>query len=296
MSLTTLDIKEPGLNTLPPGVERYTVEGGGLTGIQILPDDEIEIINIEGNQICEISVFNKDGKSELAILGLKEIKDNSEIKKILFKKDETSLQALLQLKRRNLNIEKSKSSLIFDHKTKAGESIKIKSKDKCYCIFAAPGKKMLVHEQNPSTELTVIVKRSVIKKDKEFSIIPDPVYDPSNEINIARTTANSYQVKEGDYIQVITPTGRQCSDFVAYDTKKLDKGKENGLDWQTTRTFMGQTFPGPGLFSKFYDTDHEPLVEVVRDTVGIHDTFNLACTSKYYEDADILGMQIVLTI
>ena len=45
MALTSLDIKEPGINTLPPGVERYLVEGGGLTGIQILPDDEIEIIN-----------------------------------------------------------------------------------------------------------------------------------------------------------------------------------------------------------------------------------------------------------
>ena len=99
MALTTLDIKEPGLNALPPGVERYVVEGGGLTGIQILPDDQIEIINNEGNQICEISVFNKDGKSELGILGLKEIKENSEIKKILLKKDETSLQALLQLKK-----------------------------------------------------------------------------------------------------------------------------------------------------------------------------------------------------
>ena len=145
MSLTTLDINEPGLNILPPGVERYVVEGGGLTGIQILPDDEIEIINNEGNQLCEISVFNKDGKSDLAILGLKEIKENSEIKKILFKKDETSLQALLQLKKRNLNIEKSKSSLIFDKDTKAGEIITIKSKDKCYCIFAAPGEKMVVH-------------------------------------------------------------------------------------------------------------------------------------------------------
>ena len=138
MSQTTLDIKEPGLNALPPGVERYIVEGGGLTGIQVLPDDEIEIINNEGHQVCEISVFNKDGKSELSILGLKEIKDNSEIKKILFKKDETSLQALLQLKRRNLNIEKSKSSIIFDKETQAGETVKLKSKDKCYCIFAAP--------------------------------------------------------------------------------------------------------------------------------------------------------------
>ena len=67
MALTSLDIKEPGLNSLPPGVERYVVEGGGLTGIQILPDDEIEIINTEGNQACEISVINKDGKSELGI-------------------------------------------------------------------------------------------------------------------------------------------------------------------------------------------------------------------------------------
>ncbi len=91
MSQTTLDIKEPGLNSLPPGVERYVVEGGGLTGIQIFPDDEIEILNNEGNQVCEISVFNKDGKSELAILNLKEAKDSSEIKKILFKKDEQHL-------------------------------------------------------------------------------------------------------------------------------------------------------------------------------------------------------------
>ena len=214
MALTTLNIKEPGLNELPPGVERYVVEGGGLTGIQILPDDEIKIINNEGNQICEISVFNKEGKSELGILSLKETKINSEIKKILFKKDETSLQALLQLKKRNLNIEKSKSSIIFDKETKAGESIKIKSKDKCYCIFAAPGKQMLIHEQNPSTELTVMVKRSKVKKEKEFSIIPDPIYDPLEERNIAKTTSIGYQVKEGDYNQVITPTGRQCSDFV----------------------------------------------------------------------------------
>ena len=45
MVLTSSDIKEPGLNVLPLGVERYIVNGGGLTGIQIFPDDEIEILN-----------------------------------------------------------------------------------------------------------------------------------------------------------------------------------------------------------------------------------------------------------
>ncbi len=287
--LTSLNIKEPGLNVLPLGVERYIVNGGGLTGVQILPEDEIEIINDEGNQVCEISVFNKDGKSELAILNLKENKNSSEIKKILSKKDESSLTAAYQLKKRNLDIDKSKSAIIFDKDTSPGENIKLHAKDKCYCIFSAPGPEMLVHEQNPTTNLTLFIKRAKITKDKEHSIIPDPVYDPLSEVNIDRQTAISFQVKEGDYIQVISPTGRQCSDFVAFDTAKLDKKIEKGLDWQTTRTFMGNTFPGPGLFSKFYDTDHEPLVEVIRDTVGKHDTFNLACTSKYYEDAGYFG-------
>ena len=77
MLATSLNLKEPGLNVLPPGVERYVINGGGLTGIQIFPEDEIEIINNDGNQICEISVFNKDGKSELGILNLKENKSNS---------------------------------------------------------------------------------------------------------------------------------------------------------------------------------------------------------------------------
>ena len=287
--LTSLDIKEPGLNVLPLGVERHVVNGGGLTGIQIFPDDEIEIINDEGNQVCEISVFNKNGKSELSILNLKENKDSSEIKKILSKRDEASLVTSYQLKKRNLDINKSKSAIVFDKDASLGEKIKLISKDKCYCIFAAPGADMLIHEQNPTTNLTVFVKRANIIKDKEHSIIPDPIYDPLNETNIDRKTAISFEVKEGDYIQIICPTGRQCSDFVAFDTAKLSKGIEKGLDWQTTRTFMGNTFPGPGLFSKFYDTDHEPLVEVIRDTVGRHDTFNLACTAKYYEDAGYFG-------
>ena len=208
---------------------------------------------------------------------------------MLKSKDESSLITNLQLKKRNLDINKSKSAIVFDKDASLGEKIKLISKDKCYCIFAAPGADMLIHEQNPTTNLTVFVKRANIIKDKEHSIIPDPIYDPLNETNIDRKTAISFEVKEGDYIQIICPTGRQCSDFVAFDTAKLSKGIEKGLDWQTTRTFMGNTFPGPGLFSKFYDTDHEPLVEVIRDTVGRHDTFNLACTAKYYEDAGYFG-------
>ena len=125
---------------------------------------------------------------------------------------------------------------------------------------------MLVTNQNPPSELTIFITRAKIINDKELNIIPDPIFEPLYEQNIDKETSIAYEVKEGDYIQVISPTGRQCSDFVAFDTRKLNKGIEKGLDWQTTRTFMGNTFPGPGLFSKFFETDQETLVEVIRYT------------------------------
>ena len=81
---TSIDIKYPGLNILQPGVERHVVNGGGLTAFQIFPDDELEIINNEGNQICEIICFNKDGKSDLGILNLKSNNNNIIIYKIKY--------------------------------------------------------------------------------------------------------------------------------------------------------------------------------------------------------------------
>ena len=70
---------------------------------------------------------------------------------------------------------------------------------------------------------------------------------------------------------------------------KLEHGIERGLDATVTRTLMGNAYPTPGLYGKFYDLDMDPLVEVVRDTVGRHDTFALACQAKYYEDMGYPG-------
>ncbi len=79
--LTSMDIKDPGLRVLPPGVERYLVKGGGLSVIVLDPDDKVEITDPEGKQKCEIIVFNKDGKPDCGLLGLKEKIDPKSIKK-----------------------------------------------------------------------------------------------------------------------------------------------------------------------------------------------------------------------
>ena len=81
-NLTSMDIKDPGLRSLPPGVERYLVKGGGLSVISLDPDDKVEITDTEGKQKCEIIVFNKDGKADCSLLGLKEKYDPKNIKKI----------------------------------------------------------------------------------------------------------------------------------------------------------------------------------------------------------------------
>ena len=83
-SQTSLDIRNPGLRALPPGVERYFVRGGGLSVLEVLPEDKLEIINDEGKQTCEVVVFNSKGKSDLSILNLKENSDAGFSKKKQF--------------------------------------------------------------------------------------------------------------------------------------------------------------------------------------------------------------------
>ena len=139
---TSNDIKNPGLNILPPGVERHVVNGGGLTAFQMFPDDELEIINNEGNQICEVICFDKDGNSDVGILHLKSNNEKNFTRNILSGKDESILATNYQLNKRNLKISNSKSSIIFDQDTRPGEKINLKSKDKCYAIFTAPGEDM----------------------------------------------------------------------------------------------------------------------------------------------------------
>jgi aminomethyltransferase len=79
------------------------------------------------------------------------------------------------------------------------------------------------------------------------------------------------------------------TDFQCFSARKLDKGIENALDATVTRTLTGRALPVPGLPSKAFGFDFEPLVEVVQDTVGRHDAFATACNARYYDDIGYPG-------
>ena len=147
---------------------------------------------------------------------------------------------------------------------------------------------MSVDEQSPPTTLVAWVHRSR-ERPRSEPALPEPLADPRQDFRIERRTARGYTVKAGEFFQIIDVAGRECSDFLAFSQEQLDRGLERGLDATTTRTLMGTGYPGPGLFSKFFDQDMQPLIEVVQDTCGRHDTFGLACTSKYYEDMGYFG-------
>lgn len=119
--------------------------------------------------------------------------------------------------------------------------------------------------------------------------LPEPLAPVKQEIRVSRATARSYQVKAGEWIQIIDVSGKQCSDFVAFDQNALEEGKELPLDAVATRTVQGLSYPVPGLHSRFMAEDLQAMVEVVQDTVGRHDSFLLACSAKYYDDSGYFG-------
>jgi aminomethyltransferase len=153
----------------------------------------------------------------------------------------------------------------------------------------APAGAPVVEGGAPATDLLLEIDRARPVRDELEPVLPDPLAEPRLDFQVDRASALAYEVRSGEYIQIIDVHGRQCSDFLAFSEPKLQRGKERGLDSTATRSLMGSAYPAPGLYSKFFDHDLEPLVEVVRDTVGRHDTFGLACTAKYYEDMGYFG-------
>jgi len=119
--------------------------------------------------------------------------------------------------------------------------------------------------------------------------LPPELGEVRDEFTILRGTGRAYELKKGEFFQIIDVEGQQCSDFVAFRTDGLDRGEECMIDGTASRSMSRRAFPTPGLFDKYFDQDVRPLINVVQDTCGRHDTFGLACTARVYEDRGFPG-------
>ncbi|MDB9808364.1 MAG: aminomethyltransferase family protein [Loktanella sp.] len=281
-------IIQPQVFSLPPGVERYVVEGQGAVLIPIDTGDQITIINDEGGQHCEVVVCDPKGRSDAGIIGLTATAGAGGLQALLTSNDKSLRGMRMGLDARKIDLAKAQAVHLFEATTPAKTEAKFTAVREGVVIIAAPAGAMDFEAQNTATPLTVMIKRAVIKSHVKFEL-PDPLADPLADIRVHTQTAESFFVKAGDYIQIIDVDGRQCSDFECFSARKLDKGIEHALDVTTTRTLMGHAYPMPGLHAKYYDQEMLPLVEVIQDTCGRHDAFAMACTEKYYNDTGYPG-------
>jgi len=285
----------PGLLAREPGLESYRVRPGGVTALRVEPGDRLTIIDPQGRQPAELSVISHSGGNGAA-LGITADAPASTLRSLTMtqtadgERGRGADDVLAALASRGVDARDTRALRLFGNWSPAGSRESFTATSAATVLVAAPGAAMSVDdaEANPPTELSLELRRAVLRPAAEPRI-PAPLADPVLDLHIDAATALSYEVKAGQFIQVIDVEGRQCSDFLAFDALRLADGVERGLDSTTTRYFMSQPYPQPGLYGKFYDQDANPLVEVVRDTVGRHDAFGLACNAKYYADMGYPG-------
>jgi aminomethyltransferase len=258
-------------------LETYPVRPGGATMIVLRGDDRARIIDHHGGQTAEVTVLG-------APAGLPQDADATVLRGLASVGAKLFISALAA---RGLNSDQARCARLFGPTSDPGSEVTLVAEGETALFVAAPGGR-LIDGDVPATELLVEVRRASPRPRGELEL-PPPLATPRLDFRIDPASALSYQVRAGEYIQIIDVKGKQCSDFLAFHRAKLEAGVERGLDSTVTRTLMGNAYPTPGLQGKFYDLDMDPLVEVVHDTVGRHDTFALACQAKYYEDLGYPG-------
>ncbi len=140
-------------------------------------------------------------------------------------------------------------------------------------------------EGSGAGSITVLHKSATVKGPH----LPPLLGDTRDEFTVKRGSAFAYELKAGEIVQIIDVEGQQCSDFMALRKDGLDLGQEWMIDSTATRSMVRRAYPGPGLLDKFFDREMRPLLNVVQDTCGRHDTFGLACTARGYEERGFPG-------
>ncbi|SCW48786.1 aminomethyltransferase [Rhizobium mongolense subsp. loessense] len=281
-------VRYPGIRALPQGTERYRVKGGGSLVVRVEVGDHVTVTDMEGGQPCELSFVDEAGCFLSAGLGATFTNAAEGLKAILSTGEDSAIRTRAALARRGADLAAAGALRLFGAAATPRSSAELTITLKGLLIIAAPAGVMLPEAQDTSTPIEIRIRRSQLTHDYS-SALPEPMADPIEDIRIKAATASAYFVRAGEFIQIIDVYGRQCTDFQAFAARKVDRGLDLALDSTVTRTLLGRSYPIPGLPSKAFDRDFEPLVEIVQDTVGRHDAFATACNSRYYDDMGYPG-------
>ncbi|MFQ5624106.1 MAG: DUF1989 domain-containing protein [Paracoccaceae bacterium] len=282
-------IRNPGLPILPHGMERYVIPGGGSRAVGIEKGDEISLVDREGLQPVEMVFFAPDGSSDAAMIGAEGGRDAKGIRHALSAGGASGKKVLKALAASGFDIGRADAALVFEQGSKCGDTSVFHASCDGLLIACALGGPMHAHRQNPPTEIALYVRRANPGAGKGGQAPAEPLADPLQDWNVQPGHAKAYEVRAGQFIQVMDVQGRECSDFQCFSLAELDRGIERDISMTTTRSLTGCIYPVPGISSKFWSVDQQPLFEIVQDTCGRHDAYGLSCYPRYYDDAGYPG-------
>ncbi len=264
----------PGLRAPHPAAH-LTIDPRRAQMIALQTGDVISILGSDPDHPLEICAFDAHGNSALGGLGVQASGSLSQT--------DCDVSELLAWIARNGG----------DPSAEIATAVILSDEDQCVLKAGTPmtlwaalpvPRAKLVEGAGPGA-----VSLSVKKAAQNHALLPPPLAEVQEEFTINRASAQAYELRKGDVVQIIDVDGQQCSDFMAFRSRGLEAGREQMIDSTVTRSMVGGAYPGPGLFDKFFDSEMRPLLNVVQDTVGRHDTFALACTARGYEERGFPG-------
>jgi uncharacterized protein YcgI (DUF1989 family) len=94
----------------------------------------------------------------------------------------------------------------------------------------------------------------------------------SDTIEISERSGTAFRLAQGETLTVIDPKGMQVADLLAYNAEDIDEVISSGrtLDYaETIRLTTGHIL---------YSNRSRPMLEIVADTVGVHDFLLTPCS------------------
>ncbi len=271
-------VRRPGLGAGFVRVQRAGIPGEGAFLTDLATGDTLTLCNVEGGQTALIAIFAKPTRSrhlvDMAPAVSAAPDRRSDFAACL------SDDVVAALARRGFALQSVTPLQAFGRASAPGAVVILRANAPCLVLVAAPTAGPGPDGLAVAGPLDVTIRRSGNPLE---AVAPPPLAETRADLLVPRRQAIAYEVKAGEYIQIVDIAGRQCSDFMAFPRRAIDKGLERFIDTTVTRTLVRGGYPRPGLYDKYFDQDMQPLLQVVQDTCGRHDTFGLACTRRTYE-------------
>ncbi len=288
MFTTHIDGRANQAPALTQDVERYIVPAGQCLGVDLFDGDRVTVMTTEGLQACELVGFNADGTCDPGVFDRRPTASPCLLQDMLETHDAISLRRGLTT--RQADLASLQAIRLLDETAAPGSTDSLEVCQDGFAVFGAPETAVGSAFPIPPSDVVLLVRRSVRRRnDPMMERLPDPLGRVREEIRVDAATARAFMVRAGEYIQILDVSGRQCADIVFFDEADLDAGHVVGMSDAATRSMLGTPVPAPGLRSTIYDQRYRPTVEVVQDTVGLHDTFLTPCTAYYYDTVGYPG-------